>query len=257
MNGVKEASAHGINFQCRAGSPELNCCSVNGPRSLGLLTEWALMSASDGFALNYYGPSEFSIRTKSGQRLTLEQATAYPAAGNVSIKVRLEKPEQFALNLRIPSWSAQSSVTLNGVQQTGVRSGAYYTLSRSWKDGDTINLTLDLSPHLWVGERESDGQASIYRGPLLLAYDPAYGGVHPDAVPQLDAKSLRFEPATTAKRIQPWILVKGVDAKGNEIVLCDFTTAGAYGNFYRSWLPIQNAAPVRATPDRPAWNNRP
>jgi DUF1680 family protein len=32
MDGVREASAHTIVFQSRAGTPELNCCSVNGPR---------------------------------------------------------------------------------------------------------------------------------------------------------------------------------------------------------------------------------
>ena len=37
MDGVRKASAHEIVFQAREGSPELNCCSVNGPRSLGML----------------------------------------------------------------------------------------------------------------------------------------------------------------------------------------------------------------------------
>ena len=33
MDGHREASAHSIVFQARAGTPELNCCSVNGPRA--------------------------------------------------------------------------------------------------------------------------------------------------------------------------------------------------------------------------------
>ena len=37
MDGVRKASAHEIVFQAREGSPELNCCSVNGPRGLGML----------------------------------------------------------------------------------------------------------------------------------------------------------------------------------------------------------------------------
>jgi DUF1680 family protein len=45
MDGAREASAHTIVFQARAGTPELNCCSVNGPRVLGMLSEWAAMSA--------------------------------------------------------------------------------------------------------------------------------------------------------------------------------------------------------------------
>ena len=48
MDGVRKASAHDIVFQARPGSPELNCCSVNGPRGLGMLAEWAVMQQGDG-----------------------------------------------------------------------------------------------------------------------------------------------------------------------------------------------------------------
>src|SRR5262249_28228130 len=48
MDGDRKASAHEIVFQARAGSPELNCCSVNGPRSLGMLSEWAVMADDRG-----------------------------------------------------------------------------------------------------------------------------------------------------------------------------------------------------------------
>ena len=51
MEGIKEASAHTINFQCRAGSPELNCCSVNGPRGMVLLSEWVLLRSKEGSCL--------------------------------------------------------------------------------------------------------------------------------------------------------------------------------------------------------------
>ena len=43
MDGVRKASAHDIVFQSREGTPELNCCSVNSARGLGLLSEWAVM----------------------------------------------------------------------------------------------------------------------------------------------------------------------------------------------------------------------
>ena len=43
MDGERRASAHDIVFQARPGSPELNCCSVNAPRGIGMLSEWAVM----------------------------------------------------------------------------------------------------------------------------------------------------------------------------------------------------------------------
>src|SRR5437016_6128831 len=108
MNGVKEASAHTINFQCRPGSPELNCCSVNGPRGLGMLGEWALMQSKDGWVINYYGPSFYSMQTRAAQSLTFRQITEYPADGNVALQLSLEKPEKFEIKLRVPSWSSST-----------------------------------------------------------------------------------------------------------------------------------------------------
>ena len=62
MDGVREASAHTIVFQSRAGTPELNCCSVNAPRVLGALTEWAVMVANDGLVVNSYLPGQFTAK---------------------------------------------------------------------------------------------------------------------------------------------------------------------------------------------------
>src|SRR6185295_19881072 len=99
MDGVKEASAHTINFQCRPGSPELNCCSVNGPRGLALLSKWAVLRSDDGVIVNYYGPSTFEVSTPGGQRLKIQQRTDYPVGGKIDLRVTLERPEEFALSL--------------------------------------------------------------------------------------------------------------------------------------------------------------
>ncbi|MCX6619863.1 MAG: glycoside hydrolase family 127 protein, partial [Acidobacteria bacterium] len=102
MDGDKKSSAHQINFQCRPGSPELNCCSVNAPRGMALVTEWALLHSDRGVVLNYYGPSRFRTTTPAGRRLVLNEATTYPVNGAVQITVDVEQPERFPLALRIP-----------------------------------------------------------------------------------------------------------------------------------------------------------
>ena len=66
MDGAREASAHAIVFQARPGTPELNCCSVNGPRVLGMLSEWAVMSASNGLVWNWLGAGRFTAQLPSG-----------------------------------------------------------------------------------------------------------------------------------------------------------------------------------------------
>src|SRR5262249_9994661 len=133
MDGERRASAHDIVFQARAGSPELNCCSVNGPRGLGMLSEWAAMVADDGLVLNYYGPANFSVPLASGAVVRLEQETAYPLDGRIVLHVTPDAPADFTLRLRIPGWSRDTAVMLNGESQDGVQSGAYLTLERRWR----------------------------------------------------------------------------------------------------------------------------
>ena len=42
MDGYRVSSLKDISFQARPGTPELNCCSVNAPRIVGLLPRWCL-----------------------------------------------------------------------------------------------------------------------------------------------------------------------------------------------------------------------
>ena len=80
MDGVRNASAHDIVFQARAGSPELNCCSVNGPRALGMIGDWALMRERGGLVLNWYGPGSMTVRARRHFR-GFEAGDGVPATG--------------------------------------------------------------------------------------------------------------------------------------------------------------------------------
>ena len=175
----------------------------------------------------------------------------------MQIQLALAQPEEFQLDLRIPSWSAATRVSINNQVVAIPIAGLYLSLRRGWKNADTIDLELDMAPHYWAGERECFGYSSVYRGPILLAFDPVYNAMDPDAVPELDAHDMRFQLEETKRWLQPWALYKVKATNGSEVVLCDFASAGMYGNYYRSWLPIQHLDPVAFQTSRPVWNNRP
>jgi len=168
MSGRRIPSMKDIAFQIRPGSEELNCCSANAPRGFGLLSEWALMRKGDALLVNWYGPGSMSTRV-GDQKISLKQQTTYPQNGRVILEVLPERAVKFALMLRIPHWSASTSVKVNGAAVDGVAAGSYLTLDRTWQSGDSIELTLDMSIHHWSGERESAGKVSLYRGPILFA----------------------------------------------------------------------------------------
>jgi hypothetical protein len=245
MDGVRKANYHEIGFQCRPGSPELNCCSVNAARGLGLIGEWAVMRDAEGLFVNWYGPGTVVAALELGAKVKLVQETTYPLAGAVRIRVEPETPGPFALRLRIPHWSTRTAVKVNGEPVSGIVPGRYLTLSRAWKAADTVELELDMTPRFWAGERESAGLTSIYRGPILMAYDRRFNAIDAADLPPLDAANLAGSP--TAERTgpaPPMLLIEYPAAAGRSVRLCDFASAGADGSVYQSWLKVDHVTPV-------------
>ena len=251
MNGQRLASAQNIVWQARPGSPELNCCSTNGPRGLGMLSEWAVMSAKDGVVLNYYGPSEFICRMPSGIKVRLVQKTDYPTGGDISLTVMPDSRKYFALYLRIPGWSRQTRVVLNGMPLSEPAPGKFLVLDREWKPGDKVELSFNMAPRLWVGERECLGTVSIYHGPLLLAFDPRYNTCDESEMTDVDVTKPPTVAPTWKFGPKPLLLLRFSTKDGRSITLCDFATAGATGNKYVSWIPSNDLQPASFTKDNP------
>lgn len=166
--GLRRPGIMDIGFQKRPGSEQINCCSVNAPRGIGILADWAVMQDGKGVALNWYGPGKITAEV-GGVPVSFTQTTDYPLTGEILIRVDPHRAVSFPLSLRIPFWSKKTTVEVNGKVVTGVSSGSYLQLDRKWHPGDKINVVLDMRPHFWIGERQYKGFGSIYHGPVLLA----------------------------------------------------------------------------------------
>ena len=263
MNGIRVGQTNdGTAGHFREGTPELSCCSVNSPRGFGMLSDWALMKDKHGLILNYYGPSTMVAKLKPGLSVTIAQQTDYPVDGRIVIRVTPSKAAEFALRLRIPHWSGKTSVRLNGKAVSPVKPGQYAVIDRKWKPNDTIDLKLDLSLHYWTGQKECQGLASVYRGPLLLAYDLRYNLDYaaagrkqmrdpprwnldqpPLRIPRLDARNLKPKRVPWNDWLPPVLLLECKAAGQKTVRLCDFGSAGEAGTPYQSWLPITHATP--------------
>lgn len=241
MDGVRRASAHDIVFQAHQGAPELNCCSVNAPRGLGILCEWSVMRTPEGLNLNFYGAGRMGVPLARGRTVTLHLQGDYPRQPEVQVRVEVSRPTAFTLRLRIPAWSRQTEVWLSGERVSGVTPGTYLALTREWHRGDVVRLRFDFSLHAWLGEREQAGKVSLYRGPILLAYDQRFNPMDPDDVPALSLSRLRYTSETVGngQMHPPLVLLRFHAADGRVLYLCDFASAGSAGTVYRSWLPVR------------------
>jgi DUF1680 family protein len=252
--GERRPSTFDIGWQAREGTPQLSCCAANGPRGLGIISEWAVMIANDGIALNYYGPYVFSVKLiASGKNVQLEQITDYPLKGKVALTIRPESAESFVLRLRIPEWSKKTDVKINGKPYTGpIKQGTYLLLNRVWRPGDMVEIQLDMSLRFWIGdvppensegEGSASGKVSVYYGPFLLAYDPRFDIHAANQLPFVDLNStgrLRTQVGSSSddKNSRPLLLIQLDTLDHGPITLCDFASAGKKGMPYVSWLPI-------------------
>ena len=255
MDGAREASAHSIVFQARVGTPELNCCSVNGPRVLGMLSEWAVMTAPDGMVVNSYLPGRFAVKRPDGDGVVLLLDRDYPREASQRVFVFGGSKAETTLRLRIPAWSKQTRIMANfpGVP-TNAPAGSYLEIRRRWEVCDEVVVSFDFGLRAITGANEAAGKVSLYRGPLLLAWDQAQTGFDETALPALDLARLAAAkpvelPATKSAReqlVQPWLALDVPASDARSLRLVDFASAGAAGTRYRSWLTATNAPPPPA-----------
>lgn len=223
----------------------INCCNANGPRAFALIPQFAVQTVNDEVRVNYYGPTEAVVQLPRKNLLTLHQKTDYPVSDIIELTVRVKKSAQFPLSLRIPVWSKENSLTVNGEPQPSILAGSYITLDRLWNDGDKVILTLDLRGRLV----EQNGAQAILRGPVVLARDSRFQDGFVDATSVIQNKDGYVMLTPTSSPSFAWMsftapLVIGTDLEGNSkpqsIHFCDFASAGNTwdkNERYRVWLP--------------------
>ena len=120
------------------------CCACIGAAGLGMVPQMALVNAGDGLSLNLYLDGAVQTQTPAGKRLTVRTQTAYPVSGSVTFLLEMEQPERFAIRVRIPAWSKETQVLVNGAPAEGKYEKGYLCLEQLWLPGAVIKLDLDM-----------------------------------------------------------------------------------------------------------------
>lgn len=238
MTGERRSSAHDIVFQALSGSPELNCCSVNGARGFGMIGQWGVKPRGEEITVNYYGASDWEVATGSGKRMRIIQTGSYPFGNDISLKISTDPDFAGKLRLRFPGWSPDTQVIRNGMPLAGALHGSYFSIEHI-SDGDRIDLYMDTRPRFWLGEQEAAGRAALYSGPILLACDQRFNNGRTGSSIPLKQNRVFLTPCETPDTLmpQPYLLVKASDGE-NSVVLCDFASAGQTGTTYDTWLDV-------------------
>ena len=161
------------------------CCPSNLCRFLPSVPGYVYATRGDSLYVNLFmeGVSEIQV---GKYKLELRQQTAYPFEGTVRMQLTKGKGD-FVMKVRIPGWvrgevvpsdlyhfadkkKTDYSVKVNGKTVDGELENGYLAISRRWKKGDVVELSLDMTPRLVAAnEKVADdrGKMAVERGPLV------------------------------------------------------------------------------------------
>ena len=146
------------------------CCTGTGVEEFAKLNDSIYCrDEADGVFVNLFIPSELNWSEKG---FRLRQETKFPASESTALVVSVDSPTQLALRLRIPEWMASGgSVKVNGkALEASPSPGSYFAISRTWNNGDRVELTLPMRLRIEAMPDDPKIQAVMY-GPVVLAGD--------------------------------------------------------------------------------------
>lgn len=150
-----------------------------------MLADWAVTRDTAGITVNWIGPLDVHTANAQGQPVHLRCETDYPVSGRVRWIVGLDAPKEFTLRFRIPAWSKTTKAQIGGGELAPVP-GKYLEVKRRWEPGEAVELEFDMSTRAVAGEREAEGKVSLFRGPILLAWDQRFHGHDEASIPPVD-----------------------------------------------------------------------
>ena len=174
---------------------DVACCPANLARVMAQLPGMVYAHTPDAIFVNLYVGSRASIPLESGT-VRLTQETEYPWNGDSTIRVDPSRAAEFTVNVRIPGWTGTSPVpsdlyrfvdapkgspvvAVNGQPITSTPVKGFVSITRQWKAGDFVTVTLPMSPRRVAAHPEvtdNRGRVAVQRGPLVYAAEAIDNG---------------------------------------------------------------------------------
>jgi DUF1680 family protein len=184
---------------------DVACCPPNIMRTLASLPGYLATTDDDGVQLHQYAPSTLTVALPEGEvRITVE--TEYPWDGLVRARIEEAPEAEWTLSLRVPGWAEGATLQVEGEEQPAP-AGAYARVTRSWRPGDTVELSLPITVRFVEADERIDavrGCVAIERGPLVFAVE------HVDQADGVVVDDLRLDPGRPASAEHHTDLLSGV-----------------------------------------------
>jgi hypothetical protein len=149
-------------------TPHYPCCLSNMHSPFPNYVQYLWMAApGNGLIAVGYGPSEVTARVGNGTSITITEETNYPFSDNIKLIIKPEKPVEFPLHLRIPSWATETEIVLNGRSlKSSPDAGSIYKLNQEWETGDILEVKFNARVRT---ETRMNNALAVAWGPLYFS----------------------------------------------------------------------------------------
>ena len=142
------------------------CCTTNLHQGWPKLVQHSWLATADGgLAAIVFMPTSVTALVAGGTEVTIREMTGYPMEDVVRFRIETDDRIEFPLHVRIPAWSPNFEMTVNGEPVSG-EAGSTVVINRTWNAGDTVELTL---PAELEFSRWHEKSVAVHRGPLLFS----------------------------------------------------------------------------------------
>ena len=143
------------------------CCTGTAVEEFAKLNNTIYFHDDDSLFVNLYFASTVNWKDRG---VRLRQATNFPESGRTELTIEKAPGTVWTLRLRIPAWTtSESFVAINGRRlEAAGTPGSYLTMTRAWKAGDRVELTIPMRLTAEPLADDRTQQAFLY-GPLVLA----------------------------------------------------------------------------------------
>ena len=144
------------------------CCLANMHQGWTKFTSHLWYSTPNkGLAALHFSPNQITAKVGAANTdVTINEVTNYPFDDVINFEFSTKQEVVFPLEIRIPGWCKEATITLNGQPLQKEKGGQIALINRTWKNGDklTVQLPMDVTTSNWGGNSRA-----VERGPLVYA----------------------------------------------------------------------------------------
>ena len=218
-----------------------DCCTANGPRGFLCFLKEFYRRNGDTATFNFYASALVD---------GFDMYSLYPRTDTA--RIVSHTTGALKLRLRIPAWSAKTTVKLNGKSLDGVTAGAYFTIENDWKLGDIVEVKFDMP----VVAHTLEHNVAFTRGPVLLARDSRFNDgdlTEPFRQGIKDGQAMPTFAAVRTPSDDMWMAFSATLPTGSHhenpeganpsaVLFCDYASAGntwRRDDYYRTWFLVE------------------